>query len=103
MISTCVLVGRIAELPAKIEEGQYKGEYGMVIEVDRPFMNMDGSLTKDHFFVRLWRGIAEQCCDTCTLDSIVAIRGRLESMNKEGFACSVIAEKVSFIYCKTEG
>ncbi|MCR4950263.1 MAG: single-stranded DNA-binding protein [Solobacterium sp.] len=102
MLSSCIIVGRVKEKPEIRTTSKGNTIAYMLVEVDRPFRNEDGTLTTDTFRVVLWRGIAEECAEHCLPGSVVAIRGRLQSsaFEKEEnvyYNCEVIAEKVTHI------
>ncbi len=102
MMTDCVLVGKVSQLPELTTTSKGLTIAHMIVETERNFRNEDGSVTKDLFRVTLWRGIAEECAAACTPGTVVAIRGRLqsgafESNGKTYYNCEVIAEKVSII------
>ncbi len=103
MLNQCVIVGKVVALPTLQETVNKNKVANLLLEVDRSFKNAEGVVETDIFNVQLWRGIAENCCDVCSIGSIVAIKGRLQAFNvqKENntfYNAEVIAEKVSFIH-----
>jgi len=103
MMNSCVLVGTVTE-PVQLNTSSKGTTYGtMFVSTDRPFRNDDGSVTADIFRVTLWRGIADETAASCSVGSLVAVKGRLQSNNyeKDGrtyYNAEVIAEKVSYLH-----
>ncbi len=102
MLNQCVLVGKVKQVPQLQETANKNKVATLLLEVERSFKNSEGVLESDVFNVQLWRGIAETCCDVCTIGSVIAIKGRIQSFNvqKESntfYNAEIIAEKVSFI------
>lgn len=96
MMNGCFLVGTVMERPV-ISSGSAK-ECSMIVQTDRMFRNVDGSLDEDFFFVEVWRGIAEEVRDCCQPGTVVALRGRMVSHQKEdgSYDCHIIAEHVTY-------
>jgi len=103
MMNSCVLVGTVKE-PVQLSTSSKGSVYGtLFVSTDRPFRNDDGTVTSDTFRVTLWKGIAEECAAACTVGSLVAVKGRLQSNNYEKddrtyYNAEVIAEKVSYLH-----
>ncbi|MFV0380213.1 MAG: single-stranded DNA-binding protein [Anaerorhabdus sp.] len=102
MLNQCALVGKIKELPEMKKTNSGTITASLIIEVDRNFRNSSGQIEQDIFSVQVWRGIAEECCNICKVNSIVAIRGRLNSRinsteTSTFYNTDIIAEKVTFI------
>ena len=102
MLTSCMIIGRVKEKPEIRTTSKGTTVAHMLLDVDRPFRNEDGSLTTDVFKIVLWRGIAEECAERCTPGTIIAIRGRLQSTAYEKeeavyYNCEVIAEKVVYV------
>ncbi len=102
MLTSCMIVGRVKETPEVRTTSKGTTVAHMLLDVERPFRNEDGTLTTDTFKIVLWRGIAEECAEHCTPGSMIAVRGRLQSTayEKEGsiwYNCEIIAEKVVHI------
>ncbi len=108
MLNQCVLVGRVKELPKAKTTNNGNTVATLLLEVDRNFRNSDGTLGSDLFQVTLWKGIAETCLDVCVVNSIIAVKGRLQASvyetdkNKTFYNAEIIAEKVSFISPRIE-
>lgn len=101
MMNSCVIIGRVIEKP-KRKIAFSNNQYDLLIESARPFHEEDGTVKKDVFNVRLWKGLAEKCCDMCHTGDILAIKGRMESECKgEGetleYYTQIIAEKITFV------
>jgi len=98
MLSSCVIVGKIAEYP-DIRPGNGYRPF-MIVETDAPFRNPDGTIGKNFFKVYLWRGIAEECKEISQPGMFICVRGRLQSDPAEDendpYHISIIAEKVVF-------
>lgn len=102
MLSVCVVVGKVIKEPEIIKTANGNTMAYLYVETARPFRSEDSGPNTDVYKVLLWRGIAEECKDNCDIDSIVAIRGRLQSSiyekdDKSFYNCEIIAEKVSYI------
>lgn len=101
MLNTCILIGRIIRVP-RLETFNNMTDYYMLIEVQRSYRLGDGSVQKDIFCIRLWRGLAAECNDTCHIGDVVAIKGRMETfVRKDGdrdeYNCCIVAEKLTYI------
>ena len=101
MINSCVLVGKVKEVPVIQTTAKGTVVAHMLVETDRPFRNEDGSTDSDLFKVTLWKGIAEETASVCVPGDIIGIRGRMQSSantkeDRTYYNCEVIAEKVSF-------
>ncbi len=92
-MNTVVILGRIISFGDKSQDNVLVRT--MIIEVPRAFANSEGEVENDKFTVEFWRGISEMIIETLPLNSIIAIKGRLQS-DKNG-NCIIIAEKVTFI------
>lgn len=99
MLNSCALVGKIIKKPEILPNVRKNPKTLMLLETDRPFLNVDGVLETDVFEIELWRGIAQQCADLCEEGDIIGLRGRLYSYQDENgeYRCRVIAETVTFI------
>lgn len=100
-MNSCVIIGRVLEEPKK-NETLKKNQYQLLIESARPFYEEDGTIKKDIFLIRLWKGLAEKCSDICHTGDILAIKGRMESeCNESGeariYSTQIIAEKITFV------
>ncbi len=96
----CYMTCRVRELPKMSETGT-NSKCTMVVECDRPFRAMDGSIPSDIFFVEVWRGIADELMAACQVGSTIVIQGRMESTIKqiEGqtfYDTRIIAENVDY-------
>ncbi len=96
MMNGCFLVGTVMEEPV-VGKGSDK-VCTMIVQTDRLFRNMDGTLDEDFFFVEVWRGIAEEVRDCCKPGTVVALKGRMVSLPKgDGtYDCHIIAEHVTY-------
>ncbi|MFV0479476.1 MAG: single-stranded DNA-binding protein [Anaerorhabdus sp.] len=102
MLNQCALVGKIKELPEIKKTANGVTTATLILEVERNFRNSHGEIEFDIFSVQLWRGIAEECCNICKVDSVIALRGRLSSRQHETesttfYNADIIAEKVTFV------
>jgi len=96
MMNGCFLIGKVCEKPTY--EEKEKKEMKMVVRVDHPYRNIDGTLSCDEFKIKLWRGIGEEVKQVCDVGTIVAIRGRLCSKKEsdDNYNAYIIAESVSY-------
>ena len=59
---------------------------------------------KDFFEIEVWRGVAEVCAETCSINELISIQGRIQSSTytasdgKEYITYKFIGEKVSFLH-----
>lgn len=98
MLATCVIAGKIVHEPVVGTNEAGRWSSWMILETERPFRNIDGTLDSDQFTVYLWRGIAEECQAACRCGSWVIVRGRMETRMISGFSrIIIIAEKVSYL------
>ena len=102
MLTTCVIVGRVKEKPEVTITPKGTTMATLLVEAERPFRNENGTIATDVFRIVLWRGIAEECADSCEPGDLVAIRGRMQSTQHESegrmwYNCEIFAEKVSYI------
>ena len=102
MLNNVTLIGKIAELPITEKEESGIRKTTIILEVERPFRESDGEYLADKFQVRLWKGIAEQVDELCTVGSIIGLKGRLEASvtivdEKVDYSYYIIAEKLSFL------
>ncbi len=102
MLNQSILIGKVVQMPVLQETPNKLKVANLLLEVERGYKNSDGTVDSDIFNVQLWRGIAESCCDLCTIGSILVVKGRLQSFNvhKENttyYNAELVAEKVSFI------
>ena len=101
MLTSVVIAGKVAEKPEVITTARGNTMASMIVEAARPYRNEDGTQTSDRFRVILWRGIADECADLCSVGTEVVIRGRLQSNNRViddvmYYNCEVVAEKVAY-------
>lgn len=101
-MNSCVILGKVLSEPQEKNIGSETPVYQILLETDRPFKMMDGSNKKDVFSITLWKGLADECKDTCKVGDFLMVKGRMESEckkinNKDQFLTSIIAEKVTFI------
>lgn len=94
-MNSCFIVGKIVEAPVICEESK-RQTATMVIDSLRPYAEMDGTFKKDRFTVRLWRGIADEVCESAHVKDAVAIKGRIEMREDHPV---IIAEHVSLVTC----
>lgn len=103
MLNQYVLVGRVKELPELRETAAGTKMARLTIEIDRNFPNQQGFYETDLVECTLWRGVAEQTSAHCAVNSVVGIKGRVQTRtleSKEGnpfIAYELIAEQVTFI------
>lgn len=94
-MNTCFIVGKIVEMPEKGKDA-VRNTCVMTIDSLRPYCDMDGSFVKDRFRVRLWKGIADEVCESAHVKDAVAVKGRIEM---EGAHPIIVAEHVSLVSC----
>ncbi len=107
MINSCVLVGKVKEMPEIKTTMRGTTVAHLVLEADRPFRNDDGSLSADTFNITLWKGIAEETASICKPGDLIGIRGRMQANtyikdDRTYYNCEVIAEKVAFLSKRME-
>ncbi|NCB33371.1 MAG: single-stranded DNA-binding protein [Erysipelotrichia bacterium] len=107
MINSCVLVGKVKEMPEIKTTAKGTSVAHLVLEADRPFRNEDGTLSADIFNVTLWKGIAEETASICKPGDLIGIRGRMQANayvkdERTYYNCEVIAEKVAFLSKRME-
>lgn len=83
MVNNVFLVGRINDFNDEV----------LKISVTRTFKNEEGDYIADVIPCLLGKNLSRKIEEFCKKDDIVAIRGRLEVINKKVF---VIAEKITF-------
>lgn len=91
-LNTVIILGRIISFGDKSQDNVLVRT--MTVEVPRPFSNSDGVIENDQFIVEFWRGISDMIIDNLPLNSVIAVKGRLQS--DKGYSI-IIAEKVTFI------
>ena len=102
MINNVVLTGRIAELP-KLRETATGIKYATILlDIVRPFKNINGIYDSDKISVTLWKGIAETAGEVCKVGDMLGVKGRIQtySVEKETqtyYNYEVVAEHVSFM------
>lgn len=103
MLNQIIVVGRLVRDPELKETANGNKVTNITLEVDRGFRNSEGLYESDYITCTLWKGIAESCVMYCQENSIIGVKGRLQSRtyeNKEGtkiYTTEVIAERVTFI------
>lgn len=104
MLNQCALVGRIKEKPVLKTTANGIKNANLILEVERSFRNQHGEYENDLFSVALWRGIAEECIETCQVGALISIKGRLQaytntySNDQTYYNTEIVAEKVSFLH-----
>jgi len=102
MLNNVVLIGKVIELPVCVKDESGAKKTTLILEIERPFKDSDGLYHTDCFRVQLWKGIADQIVEFCTIGSLIALKGRLEAFVSNCDMCDgreyeVIAEKVTFL------
>lgn len=103
MLNQFVIVGILKSIPELLETPNRIKYTDIVLQVKRNFKNSIGEYDSDEITCRLWRGIAENTVDICDLNSLVAIKGRIQSCmvlddnSKVSINYEFIAEKVSIL------
>lgn len=103
MINEIILVGKIAKEPQLAQTNNGYHVSNVVLETVRHYKNSYGIYESDFLEVTLWRGMAQTICDTCSIGSMIAIKGRvqsrtyLEEENKHFGSLEIIAEKVTIL------
>ena len=95
MINQVVLVGRIKQLPQTDDNDVLHGA-DMILQVMRPFAESDGTYGYDEVIVSMWNGPAMSLKESCTIGTMVGIKGRIEQC-KSQFLCKVIAKKIAVL------
>lgn len=98
MMNGCYLVGTVMESPVIDRSEGGANHCSMIVQTDRMFRNIDGSLDEDFFFVEVWRGIAEEVRDCCKPGTVIALKGRMVSKKTDSglYDCHIIAEHVTY-------
>lgn len=103
MINEIILVGKLVKEPILNQTTLGHKVSNIVLETIRHYKNSYGIYESDYLEVTLWRGMAQTICDTCTIGSIIAIKGRiqprtnLEDTHKQYKSLEIIAEKVTIL------
>ena len=80
MYNHVFLVGRIAQMPDYEIINNYRKDALIHLQVYRPFDEIKGCRNYDLIPIILWKGLAEMINDTCHAGSVIAIRGRLSTL-----------------------
>lgn len=96
------LVGQIAEIPTLKETAGGLKVATVLLKVQRPFANSDGTFEYDLIPIELWRGIAETLCNIATIDTWISTKGRVSTRpyEKDGRTFqnpTFIAESVKYL------
>ena len=103
MLNTFILEGRLKEISEIKETDRGTKFMKLLVSSERTYRNNEGNYDADLIEVELWRGIAEVCSETCMINDIISIQGRIQSSTlktnegKEFIVYKFIGEKVSFI------
>ncbi|MBB5183755.1 single-stranded DNA-binding protein [Catenisphaera adipataccumulans] len=98
----CV-VGKIQALPELKETPSGLKTTSVLLKVQRAYPNSEGIYESDFFNIEVWRGLAETLCDTCTVDTVLAVKGRLASRiyqkeDRTFYNYVMVAEKIDFVH-----
>lgn len=101
MVNMCIIVGTVLRSP-RLETIEGKTDYYLLLEANRSYRLADGTMEKDIFNVRLWKGLAAECSDACQEGSIIAIKGRVETIvrhvdDHDEYLCCVVAENLTYL------
>ena len=103
MLNQFIFVGSLKSIP-ELQETPNRIRYADIHLISkRKFKNSIGEFDFDEIVCRLWRAIAEDVVDTCNDNSLIAVKGRIESnkvMDKNLnyiINYEFIAEKVSIL------
>lgn len=103
VLNQIILVGRVVEVP-QIKETSNGIKYtSLVLDVTRGYKNAEGDYDSDLIACTLWRGVAEQCIDSCKEGTLVGVKGRLQAnvfTNADGKSYTnyeVVCEKFSYL------
>ncbi len=102
MLNQTILVGRLTKDPEVQETENGKKRTSIILAVNRPYKNVDGTYDTDFIRCTLWNGIAQNTSEYCKKGDVVGVKGRIESSSyeKEGvikYSFDVVAEKVTFL------
>lgn len=75
-----VIVGSIIDMPS-IQSNNSTNYARILLNVQRAFKNSDGVYESDQIMVTLWRGITESVLDYCKVGCVLALRGRIKSID----------------------
>ncbi len=94
MLNSIVLVG-IKHSNTFVAENDDIHYARMILEIQRPYWNSDGSMQKDHVIVKVFRGVGDMLDEKYPIGSVIAIKGRIEETRDN--LCIVIAEKLVYL------
>ncbi len=103
MLNQFVVVGKVKEISSIKETGTGFKYATLLVEVTRSFKNSENVYESDNMLFMLWRGVAENCANSCVHGDFVGIKGRIQSKEHAGnegvtfYNYDLIAEKVSFL------
>lgn len=108
MLNTFILEGKLKEVSDIKETDRGTKFMKILIESERTFRNNDGYYDTDLIEVEVWRGVAEVCAETCNINELISIQGRIQSSTfktnegKEYISYKFIGEKVSYLTKKSD-
>lgn len=102
-MNTFCLVGQIDELPEIHSTREGIKQATLMLKVERPFKDSDGSYHYDIIPIEVWRGLAETLCAVGTKDNWLSVKGRIRSStyeknDKTYTNCYFVAENIGFIH-----
>ena len=97
MLNQVVMIGKIVQMPMEERDEKGNRKISFILEIERPYRESGGNYAHDYVKVVPWKGIADQMKEMCTIDTIIAVKGRLYCMYKNGVGLEVIAEHISFL------
>ena len=97
MLNHVVMIGKVFSMPVEKKDKKGNRQISFILQVERPFAESDGSYQFDYVKVCPWKGIAEQMKELCTIESFIAIKGRLYTNHVDGKDLVVVAEHISFL------
>lgn len=90
MFNQVVIIGKVIKL-----EKDDKGDYYLMLGVERNYKDYNGSYTTDSIRCSLWKGLSDSVSDYYKEGQYLSVSGRLEE--KEGYGNLVIIEKLAFM------
>lgn len=102
MMNVFVVCGKVVELPVLKKTANGTNYATMVLDLVRPYLNSNSTYDHDRIAVTLWKGIAETTSDTCKVNDVVAVKGRIqtycvEKENQTYYNYEFIAEHVAHL------
>lgn len=85
------LIGRYVQKPKQLVDSTSSTYANFKVQVKSNYRNHDGEFTYDYFDVVLWKGLSKEYLTSLELNTILAIKGRLEKKDEK---IIIIAENI---------